>query len=277
MKEIILDGNSLTLDDFIAVARHKAPVKFSEDAIKKMQESRDLVEYYVENDIVRYGISTGFGFLSEVAISKEDCGQLQENLIITHAVCVGDPFEEEIVRGIMLLRANSIAKGNSGVRVSTVQLLLDMLNVNLIPVVPEKGSLGASGDLAPLSHVVLPMLGYGEAFYNGERLQGKEAMKKAGLDIITLSYKEGLGLNNGTQAMTSVGALCVYDAMQTIKLADISAGLSIEALQGITCAFDPRIHQIRGHIGQQATARNLLKLVDASKCTTKQSELRVQD
>lgn len=277
MKKIIIDGNGLTLKDFIDVARNGAKVELSENAKKAMQLSRDLVEYYVENDIVRYGITTGFGFLSEVTISKKDASKLQENLIVTHAVCVGEPFDIEVVRGIMLLRANSIAKGNSGVRISTVQLLLDMLNAGVIPVVPQKGSLGASGDLAPLSHVVLPMLGYGEVYYDGKKYSGKSGMKKAGLETITLSSKEGLGLNNGTQAMTAVGALAVYDAQQTVKLSDIAASLSIEALQGITDAFDPRIHQIRGHIGQQATARNLLKLTEGSEFTTRQGELRVQD
>lgn len=277
MEKVIIDGKSLTLDDFIAVARHNAKVEFSKDAIMAMQKSRDLVEHYVDNEVVRYGITTGFGFLSEVTINKKDTSKLQENLIITHAVGVGKPFDIEVVRGIMLLRANSIAKGHSGVRVSTVQLLLDMLNVGLTPVVPEKGSLGASGDLAPLSHVVLPMLGYGEVYYNGKKYTGKAGMKKAGLTTITLSSKEGLGLNNGTQAMTSVGALCVYDAIQTIKLADISASLTLEALRGIKDAFDPRIHQIRGHIGQVATARNLLKLIEGSSSISKQGELRVQD
>ncbi|MDR1781413.1 MAG: histidine ammonia-lyase [Bacilli bacterium] len=276
-KKVIIDGKSLTLDDFIAVTREYAFVEFSEEAKKAMQTSRDLVEHYVENEVVRYGITTGFGSLSEVTINKKDTAKLQENLIITHAVAVGKPFDEEIVRGIMLLRANSIAKGNSGVRVSTVQLLLDMLNEGVTPVVPEQGSLGASGDLAPLSHVVLPMLGYGEVMYKGKKYSGKIGMKKAGLQTIQLSSKEGLGLNNGTQAMTSVGAHAVYDAVKTVKLADISAMLTFEALRGIRTAYDPRVHDVRGHIGQKASAKNFLKLIEGSTSATDQGELRVQD
>ncbi|MDR3215678.1 MAG: histidine ammonia-lyase [Bacilli bacterium] len=277
MKKIIIDGKSLTLEDFVAVARHEAKVEFSNEAVAAMQTSRDLVEHFVEHDVVRYGITTGFGFLSEVTINKKDTSKLQENLIITHAVGVGNPFPIEVVRGIMLLRANSIAKGHSGVRVSTVQLLLDMLNEGVIPVVPEKGSLGSSGDLAPLSHVILPMLGYGEVYYQGKKFSGKIGMKKAGLATITLSSKEGLGLNNGTQAMTSVGALAVYDAIKTVKLADICASVTLEALRGITDAYDPRIQEVRGHIGQIATAKNLLKLVEGSNSVTRQGDLRVQD
>lgn len=277
MKKVFIDGKSLTLEDFVAVARDFAQVEFSEDAKKAMQKSRDLVEHYVENSVVRYGITTGFGSLSEVTINKKDTGKLQENLIITHAVSVGEPFAEEIVRGMMLLRANSIAKGNSGVRVSTVQLILDMLNAHVHPVVPEQGSLGASGDLAPLSHMVLPMLGYGEVMYKGKKYNGKIGMKKAGLQTITLSSKEGLGLNNGTQAMTSVGALATYDAIKTVKLADIAAMLSFEALRGVKTAYDPRVHAIRGHMGQIASAENFLKLIEGSTSATEQGELRVQD
>lgn len=277
MEKIIIDGKSLTIEDFIAVTRGYAKVELSEEAKKAMQKSRDLVEHYVENDVVRYGITTGFGSLSEVSINKKDTAKLQENIIVTHAVSVGEPFAEEIVRGIMLLRANSISKGNSGVRVSTVQLILDMLNAQVHPVIPEQGSLGASGDLAPLSHMVLPMIGYGEVIYNGKKYNGKIGMKKAGLQTITLSSKEGLGLNNGTQAMTSVGAHAIYDAIKLAKLSDIAAMLSFEALRGIRTAYDPRVHEIRGHKGQIDTAENFLKLIEGSSSATEQGELRIQD
>lgn len=277
MNKVIIDGHSLSLEQFVQVARFNAKVQLSEQAITAMQASRDVVEHYVDNGIVSYGITTGFGKFSDVAISKDETSKLQENLIITHAVGVGEPFKEEIVRGIMLLRANSLSKGNSGVRITTVQLLIDMLNAGVIPVVPEKGSLGASGDLAPLSHVVLPMLGFGRVIFQGQEYAGKEGMKKAGLNIIELSSKEGLSLINGTQAMTSVGALAIYDAQNLLKLADISACLTIEALHGITCAYDPRVHQVRGHIGQQATARNFLNILQGSESVKKQGQLRVQD
>lgn len=277
MKAVTIGGNTLSLDDFVDVARNYRKVVLDENAIIRMQKSRDVVEHFVENDVVSYGITTGFGNFSDKIISKKETSKLQENLIITHAVGVGEPFDIEIARGIMLLRANSIAKGNSGVRVKVVQLLLDMLNNNVTPIIPEKGSLGASGDLAPLSHMVLAMLGIGDALFEGKKYSSKLAMKKAGLECISLTAKEGLGLINGTQAMTSVGALAVYDAQNLVKLSDISASLSIEALNGIKCAFDSRVHEARGHIGQLATARNLLNLTENSSSIQKQGESRVQD
>jgi len=278
MKVVKLDGNNLTLEEFVAVARFNAKVELTNEAKLNMQKSRDLVEHYVSNEAVRYGITTGFGSLSETVINPKNTAKLQKNLIITHAVGVGNPFSIEIVRGMMLLRVNSIAKGFSGVRVSTVQLLLDMLNAGVTPVVPEKGSLGASGDLAPLSHMILPMLGYGEVFYQGKKYTGKNGMKAAGLELLSgLASKEGLGLINGTQAMTSVGALTTYDAINTMKLADITAMVSAEALTAVKDAYDPRIHEARGQIGQLATARNFLKLIDGSSAITRQGELRNQD
>lgn len=277
MKKVIIDGRSLTIEDFVSVARHHAVVELSANAKKEMQKSRDLVEEYVENEVVRYGITTGFGKFENVTISKRETSKLQENLIISHAVGVGTPFTEEIVRGIMLLRANSIAKGHSGVRISTVQLLLDMLNNNINPIIPEKGSLGASGDLAPLSHMVLPMLGYGDVTVDGKKMSAKAALRKFNLTPIVLSSKEGLGLINGTQAMTSVGTLALYDGINLLKLADIANALTLEALNGIRDAYDKRVHEVRGHAGQLATARNVLRLVEGSSSITNQGDLRVQD
>lgn len=277
MNTVIIDGNSLTLEQLVQVARFDAKVQLSEQAKKAIQSSRDVVDYFVDQGIVSYGITTGFGKFSDIAISKEDTSKLQENLIISHAVGVGKPFSNEVVRGMMLLRANSLSKGNSGIRLSTVQLLLDMLNAGVIPVVPEKGSLGASGDLAPLSHMVLPMLGFGKAIFQNQEYSGAQAMAKANLEPIMLSSKEGLSLINGTQAMTSVAALSVYDAINLLKLADITACLTIEALNGITCAFDARIHEARGHVGQMTTAKNFLALLDGSQSVKKQGQLRVQD
>ncbi len=277
MEKIFIDGNSLTLEEFINVVRNGYKVELTKKATEEVEKSRKLVDKYVEEEKVVYGITTGFGKFSDVSISKEETKKLQRNLIISHACGVGDPLDEEIVRGVMLLRANALAKGYSGIRLSTLNTLIDMLNKGVHPIIPEKGSLGASGDLAPLAHMVLVMLGEGEAYYKGERLSGKEAMDKAGISIVELTSKEGLALINGTQVMTSIGALATYDGIKLSKMADITAALTVEALNGITDAYDQRINQVRAHQGQMDTSKNLLNLLDNSQMTTRQGELRVQD
>lgn len=277
MKEIILTGNDLTLEDLVLVARCNAKVSLSDEAKDNILASRKIIENIVESEKVVYGVNTGFGEFSKVSICKEDCAQLQENLIRSHACGYGPNFTTDIVRAIMLTRANALSKGYSGIRLETVTTLIDMLNKNVHPLIPEKGSLGASGDLAPLSHMVLPMLGLGEAEYNGEMMSGKEAMEKAGIPVIGLEAKEGLALINGTQVLTSTGALAVYDAEQLIKLSDITAALTMQALRGITDAFDERIHKIRNQRGQMVTAKNMLNLLEGSTYVTRQGELRVQD
>lgn len=274
---VTINGFDLKLEDVVAVARYNKKVELSSEAVERVKIARKVVEDFVEEGKIVYGITTGFGKFSDVAISKEETTDLQRNLIISHSCGVGNPFEEEIVRGIMLLRINALAKGNSGIRMSTLNTLLEMLNKGVHPVIPEKGSLGASGDLAPLAHMVLPMLGEGQAIYEGERMSGKDAMEKAGIATIDLGAKEGLALINGTQVMTSVGALATYDAINLLKMQDITAGLTMEALNGITTAFDEKVHLVRGHKGQINTAKNILKITKDSKNTTKQGELRVQD
>jgi len=206
MNKVLINGNNLTLEDFINVVRHNYTVELTNEAIKKIERSRQIVDKFVEEEKIVYGITTGFGKFSDVNISKEETKILQKNLIMSHSCGVGNPLDEEIVRGIMLLRANALAKGHSGIRLSTLNTLIDMLNKGVHPVIPEKGSLGASGDLAPLSHMVLVMLGEGEAYYQGKRLKGIEAMKRAEIPTVELTSKEGLALINGTQVMTSIGA-----------------------------------------------------------------------
>lgn len=277
IREIIITGNDLSLEEIVDVARKGCKISLSEDTIKSVLESRKIIDDIVENEKVVYGVTTGFGEFCNVSISKEDCNTLQENLIRSHACGYGPAFSTDIVRTIMLTRANALAKGYSGIKLETLNTLIEMLNKGVHPVIPEKGSLGASGDLAPLAHMVLPMLGLGEAEYQGEVMSGKEAMEKAGIPTIVLDAKEGLALINGTQVLTSTGALAVYDAIELLKVSDIAAALTIEALRGITDAFDERIHVIRAHAGQLATARNLLKLVEGSTYVTRQGELRVQD
>lgn len=277
METIFIDGNHLTLMDVINVARKNAPVQLTDESVQRVKRSRAVVDSFVDEGEVVYGITTGFGKFSDVVISKGEAKELQRNLIISHACGVGKPFTEDVVRAIMLLRANALAKGFSGIQPKTLTTLIEMLNKGVHPVIPEKGSLGASGDLAPLSHMVLVLIGEGEAYYQGQLMSGKEAMEKAGIDPVVLTSKEGLALINGTQVLTAVGALTTYDALNLSKLADISAALTMEALNGITDAFDPRVHQVRPHLGQINTAKNLLALLDGSQRTTRQGEIRVQD
>lgn len=277
MEKIYINGSNLTLEDFVAVCRQNATIELTKEAVEKVQKARDLVDKFVHENKVVYGITTGFGKFSDVVVTGEETKTLQRNLIISHACGVGNPLDEEISRGIMLLRINALSKGFSGIRISTLNTLVEMLNKGVHPIIPEKGSLGASGDLAPLSHMVLVMLGEGEATYKGARMSGKEAMEKAGIPTIDLTSKEGLALINGTQVMTAVGALTVYDAIMLSKTSDIVASLTIEALNGITDAFDPRVHAVRPHEGQMNAAKNLLNILDGSKMTSRQGELRVQD
>lgn len=277
MNKVIINGNDLRIEDIVNVARNNFQVEISEEAIKRVEKSRGIVDKIVEEDRVVYGITTGFGKFSDVSISGEDCKTLQRNLIISHACGFGDSLDTDIVRAIILLRANALSKGYSGIRLSTIQTLVAMLNKGVHPTIPEKGSLGASGDLAPLSHMVLPMIGEGEAEYKGKIISGREAMNEAGIEVVQLIAKEGLALINGTQVMTAIGVLALWDGINLIKSGDIAAALTVEALRGITDAFDLRTHNIRPHEGQIETAKNILALVDGSSLVTYQGEIRVQD
>lgn len=277
MEKLLLDGKSLTLEDFISVTRGKRKVALSEAAIKRINSAREIVDKYVEEKRVIYGITTGFGKFADVTIDEKETKDLQRNLIISHACGVGNPLEEDIVRGIMLLRINSLSSGYSGIRLSTLESLIGMLNEGVTPYVPEKGSLGASGDLAPLSHVMLTLIGEGQAYYKGELIAGREAMDRAKVPVVELSSKEGLALNNGTQVMTSVGAHTVYDAMNLYKAANAIAMVTFEALGGIIDAYYLGTHEIRNQEGQIKTAHYLNALLEGSKNITKQGELRVQD
>lgn len=277
MKTVNLKGEGLTLEDIINVAYNDYKVCLTEEAKEKVKKSRAIVDDIVDKNKIVYGITTGFGKFSDVTITGEQCKTLQRNLIISHACGVGRKFPKEVVRTIMLLRANNLSKGYSGIRLSVLETLLDMLNKGVHPSIPEKGSLGASGDLAPLAHMVLPMLAEGEAEFEGEILSGKEAMEKAGIPTVELVAKEGLALINGTQVMTAVGSLALYKAINLLKLSDITAAMTIEALRGIRDAFDPRAHAVRPHKGQIQTAKNILNLIEGSTFATNQGELRVQD
>ncbi len=277
MGHLIIDGESLTIKDVVDVARNGFQVQLSEEAIIKVNKARKYVDELVDSGRIVYGITTGFGKFSDICISKEDTQELQRNLIISHACAMGDPLSEETVRAIMLIRVSALAKGFSGIRLGTINTMIDMLNKGVHPIIPEKGSLGASGDLSPLAMLILVMLGEGEAIYKGVRMPGREAMDKAGIEVIHLTSKEGLALINGTTVMTGIGALAVYDAENLLKNADIIASMTLEALRGITDAFDEKVHKARGQKGQLVAARNILRIVEGSSLTTKQGEIRVQD
>jgi histidine ammonia-lyase len=274
---IYIDGNSLTLQQVVKIARENMQVKIADKAIEKVNKSRKYVDEIVEKEKVVYGITTGFGKFSNVVISKNEVEELQVSLIKSHACGVGNHFPIEVVRAIMLLRVNALTKGYSGIRLSTLNTLVEMINKGVNPAIPEKGSLGSSGDLAPLAHMVLVMIGEGEAYYNNNLISGKEAMKRANITPIRLTAKEGLALINGTQVLTAVGALATYDAINLAKLADISASLTFEALRGITDVFDEKVHLVRNHIGQMECAKNMLNILDGSLLTTRQGDIRVQD
>ncbi|MBE5395592.1 MULTISPECIES: histidine ammonia-lyase [Brevibacillus] len=274
---IRLDGHKLTIEQVAAIARKFEQIELTPEAVEKIRKSRSMVEQMVQNQQVVYGITTGFGKFSDVVIPQEDVSQLQENLIMSHACGIGDPYPTEVVRAMMALRINALAKGYSGIREETINLLIEMCNRGVHPIIPQQGSLGASGDLAPLSHMVLVMLGKGEAEVNGTRMPGKAALESAGLSPIRLEAKEGLALINGTQAMTALLCLAVADAHALIENADVIAAMTVEALHGIPKAFDPQLHLVRAHPGQQESARKLLAHLAGSERTTAQGELRVQD
>ncbi|MFZ3110579.1 MAG: histidine ammonia-lyase [Rectinemataceae bacterium] len=277
MEAALLDGCSLSLETLVKIAREGMKVSLDKDAEARMQASRAVVERCVEEQLVRYGITTGFGKFCNVVISKQDNAILQKNLIMSHACGQGAPLPIPAVRAMMALRVNALAVGSSGIRPRVVQLLIDMLNADIVPVVPEKGSLGASGDLAPLAHMALVLIGLGEAFAVGQRMPGLKALALAGLHPVILEAKEGLALINGTQAMTGVGALAAWDALNLYRSASIASALSFQALRGIADAFDPRIHELRRQPGQIACAADMRRLVEGSALTTRQGEQRVQD
>jgi histidine ammonia-lyase len=262
---VLLDGENLRLEQVIAVARNFRKAEIAPQAKERMRESRRLVEQWVEQGKVMYGITTGFGSLQKVTIAPEQAEQLQEDIILSHAAGVGEPLPEEVVRAMMALRANALAKGYSGIRVEVVEALLQMLNKRVCPIVPAKGSVGSSGDLAPLAHLTLVLLGKGAALYKGKRVSGAEAMKRAGIEPVKLKAKEGLALTNGTQFMSAIGVLALLDAEALAKIADISGAMSLEAVQGRSDPFLEEVNELRPFSGQLSCARNIRKLVKNSK------------
>src|SRR5579863_4626580 len=279
MKTLSLDGQSLSLAQIESVAIARAPVAIAPGARKRVRQSRTLIEEILAAGETVYGVNTGFGKLSDVRIAPDKLTELQINLVRSHAGGVGQPLSEAESRAMLLLRANVLAKGFSGVRLELLQFLAALLNAGIHPVIPEKGSVGASGDLAPLAHLALVVIGEGEAFYKGQRMPGMEALSRAGLTPLQLSAKEGLGLLNGTQAMTAVGVLALARAQRVVRLADLTGAMSLEALMGTPAAFDERIQLARPHAGQIAAAAHLLRLLAGSEIreSHREHDTRVQD
>jgi histidine ammonia-lyase len=279
MKTVLLAGQRLTLAEIEGVAAKGWPVALDADALKRVADGRAWIEEILKTGKTVYGVNTGFGRLADVRVPDESLRELQINLVRSHAGGVGDPLSVAEARAMLLLRANVLAKGWSGCRPLLVELLAAMLNAGVTPVIPEKGSVGASGDLAPLAHLALVAVGEGEAFYQGERLTGGEALRRAGLKPAELEAKEGLALLNGTQAMTAVGALAVARAERLVRIADLAGAMSLEALMGTPAAFDKRIHEARPHAGQIAAAEHLRSLMAESEIREahRDHDTRVQD
>ena len=279
---IILDGENLTLEQVYTVATAPArgehlEVVLADEARRKVRRAERAVQEMIRCGEVVYGVTTGFGAFKDRLIPPDQVQQLQRNILMSHAVGVGPPLDEATTRAMMLIRANTLAKGHSGIREETLDRLLALLNRGVHPVVPSQGSLGASGDLAPLAHMALPLIGLGEAVFNGERMPGAEALARAGLEPVTLEAKEGLALTNGTAFMAAIGVLTVLQAENLAYVADLAGCLSLEALHGTPRAFDPRIHAARPHPRQIECAAFLQQLIAGSTFTRSDDPLYVQD
>src|SRR5580765_4711597 len=278
---IVLTGNELTFSQVYSVALHHETVSLSPDAAERMQASRAVVDKLVASGKTAYGINTGFGKLASVRISAEQVRQLQINLVRSHVCGVGTPLSAPEVRAMMLLRANALAKGLSGVRPVVVETLCAMLNAGVHPVIPSQGSVGASGDLAPLAHLAQVVIGEGEAHLKHETLSGADALKRAGIVPVALEAKEGLSLLNGTQGMLALLSLALHGADILVDSADVAASLSLDALRGSPGAFDARIMHARAYAGAATTARNLLNLNEGSEIReshrSAEKDARVQD
>lgn len=262
---IELDGNSLTLETFREIVAHRAKVKLAKRSCDQLDKTRQWIDKAAQGSERVYSINTGFGVLSKVTIARDKLDELQVNLIRSHCAGVGKPLSEMESRAILLLRANVLAKGFSGVRQEVAQSLIAMLNAGVHPVIPSKGSVGASGDLAPLAHLAAVLIGEGEAFLDGERLPGDQALKKAGLKPVRLAPKEGLSLINGTQQMTGMGALLLLKAEELADLADLTCATSLDGVLGTPRAYSPWVHETRPFVGQQESAKRMTAFMQGSE------------
>lgn len=288
-KILTISNKPLTLKQISKYLDHPEKITLDKDAKIKIEDSRKVIDEILKSNRAVYGINTGFGKFSETRVGKKDLADLQKRLILSHAAGVGGPIPREVVQLMMLLKIKSLSHGNSGCSLKVVQFLVEMLNNNIIPVIPRKGSVGASGDLAPLAHMALVMMGMGSAFtvksktesgsYVWQRVDGKTALESAGLDPIIFEAKEGLALLNGTQTITAYGIWTIIQAENLIRTADIIGALSLEALHGTLAAFDERIQLVRNHPGQKTVAANIRKILDKSPIvfSHKKSTHRIQD
>jgi histidine ammonia-lyase len=274
-----LDGGSLDLDSFRAVVLDRRPALLADAARARVAAAREVIERAVASGEAIYGVNTGFGSLASVRIGEADLETLQERLLLSHAAGVGEPLDEEAVRGMLLLRANTLARGYSGVRAVVIDRLLELLDAGIHPRVPARGSVGASGDLAPLAHLALALIGRGEVEWRGRRLPAREALAGAGLVPLVLAPREGLALINGTQAMTALVALIALEARRLVRVADLVGALSTDAFRGTDAAFDERLHALRPYPGQRASAANLWRLLRGSgvRESHRIGDVRVQD
>lgn len=265
MSMITIDGQSLNLGQLFQIAREKLKVRISAHAVDRMRKSRECIEKFLDTGEIIYGVNTGFGKLADVHIPSNEIEELQLNLVLSHSCGTGLPIPEEIVRTAMALKANSLCAGYSGVRLEITDMLISMLNKNIVPIIPAKGSVGASGDLAPLAHMTLVMLGLGEAWIDSRRVNGAQALKIVNLEPVKLGAKEGLALLNGTQILTAYAAMALFRAQRLVKLADIAGAISVESLLHSQKAFDPRIQKVRGYPQQIKVGKNLKRLLSDSE------------
>jgi len=274
---ILLDGNHLGIESVVRAVRQYEKLAVDQHQLAVVGASRRVVEAVIDQGQAVYGINTGFGKLADVSISPQSLAELQRNLILSHCSGVGEFVPLEIGRAMLMLRANALMKGYSGVRPELIRLLVEMFNRGVTPAVPQQGSVGASGDLVPLAHMSAVLIGEGRAWVDGQLLPGAEALRRVGLTPLTLEAKEGLALINGTQYMTAYGVLGVYDAQVLAKTADIAGALTMEALGALPDAFDAEVHRLRPHPGQMASAENVRKLIAGSGLINRSQRQRIQD
>lgn len=275
---IMLGEGELSLETLVAIARDRVPAGIAEGALGRTRESRTLVESWLAEGRPVYGLTTGLGANADVAISASDARRLQEKVLMSHAAGVGEPFPEEVVRAALAVRVHDLAKGHAGIRPETLMALLDLLNSDVYPVMPSKGSVGASGDLAPTAHLALVLIGRGEAFHRGCRVSGREALRLMGREPLRLEAGEALAIINGTQVMTALLALAVVDAENLVKTADAACAMSLEVLLGTDAEFDPRIHRVRPHPGQARAADNMSRITRESAIISSHKDCsRIQD
>jgi histidine ammonia-lyase len=274
---MIIMGREMTVDDVVRVARDYERVELHPDAVERMKTCRAMLDEKIEAREIMYGVNTGIGEFSEVVLDEEQTRQFQKYLIYNHSAGIGDPFPEEVVRAAMLSRANCIAHGNSGNRPVICQTFVDMLNKRVTPVVCNKGSVGACGDLSPMSQLALTLMGEGEVFYEGERMPTAKAFQKAGIEVPGLRARDGLAAINGSNVVTGMAALSVYDAEQWLKQAEIGTAMTLEALKANMKPYDGRLHTLRGFRGAVTSAQNIRKIIEGSDLVTGKMKVKVQD